>query len=245
MEFARWKKLSYLIQSFLILRRFEGVNKEQIPLRSVPTGVTLLTSGMNLAQDLLWVIFSYIFHWDNSIYKNQKSRKWGAGVGIWRGSLILQLWLWIIFRFQCQHLLWFVWFCFLAVKKSRKSSYSQSYPETKTVIICEFLLRDLNRCAPQFNIISEIINYIDLRSVALFSCLLPACFLWSIYPFRNKSKFLTNVIEWAIINLRLCLNNSCWKSCSPVLGFFKTHPQRLFQNLCPILVPFQCCCEIS
>lgn len=28
MEFAHWKKLSYLIQSFLILRRVEGVNKE-------------------------------------------------------------------------------------------------------------------------------------------------------------------------------------------------------------------------
>lgn len=28
MEFAHWKKLSYLIQSFLILRRFEEVNKK-------------------------------------------------------------------------------------------------------------------------------------------------------------------------------------------------------------------------
>lgn len=30
MEFARWKKLSCLIQSFLTLGRFEGVNKEQM-----------------------------------------------------------------------------------------------------------------------------------------------------------------------------------------------------------------------
>lgn len=78
MEFAHWKKLSYLIQSFLILWKFEGVNKEQMPLRSVPTGVTLVTSGVNLAQDLLYVIFSYIFYWDNSIYKHQKSKKLGS-----------------------------------------------------------------------------------------------------------------------------------------------------------------------
>lgn len=87
MEFARWKKLSSLIQLFPILWRFEGVNKEQISLRGVPTGVTLLTSGVDLAQNQLEVIFSYIFHWDNSIYKHQKSKKMGSRSQNMKGQL--------------------------------------------------------------------------------------------------------------------------------------------------------------
>jgi len=60
-----------------------------MPLKSINTGVTVITSGMNSVQDLLYVIFYYrrAFSTEINLFINiRKARKWGGQESEYEGA---------------------------------------------------------------------------------------------------------------------------------------------------------------